>query len=125
MLRFIKLCSMLATNPYNCDCDMTWFMKRLHRKDFSQILLDYKDMECQKPAHLKGRKIYLLKEKDVCNPSMLLMFIMKYGVCSVFTLFSWHGGVMSNTARGGILQDCGMILKKPSTSCVRTACLKF
>ena len=64
---------------------MKWFIKKLRRNDFTQVLQDYKLMKCHKPANLKGKKIYLLEEKDVCEPGMLEIFVIVCVCCSVST----------------------------------------
>lgn len=60
--------SYLSKNPYDCNCGMEWFLRRIHLKDFTQTIKDVMEMTCDTPARLKGRHVYRLTKKDICPP---------------------------------------------------------
>ncbi|XP_046860216.1 protein slit-like [Xenia sp. Carnegie-2017] len=62
----------LRNNPYVCDCKMSWFLKRLRLKDYTQLLVDVRRMKCHEPERLRGKRIYKLKEEDVCSKKMIM-----------------------------------------------------
>ncbi|XP_046860221.1 signal peptide, CUB and EGF-like domain-containing protein 3 [Xenia sp. Carnegie-2017] len=63
-----NLCSVLSTNPYNCNCKMHWFITevRLNYTKVKEKVGYLKDMRCDKPARLHRKRIYKLNVSDVC-----------------------------------------------------------
>ncbi|XP_046860220.1 fibrillin-1-like [Xenia sp. Carnegie-2017] len=72
ILSVLPSISFLRNNPYVCDCKMSWFLKRLRLKDYTQLLVDVRRMKCHEPERLRGKLIYKLKEDDVCSKKMIM-----------------------------------------------------
>ena len=56
----------LANNPFECTCDISWFLDSIKNTNNSCRVIDLKTLKCSSPKRLRFKNLAVLKREDVC-----------------------------------------------------------